>query len=332
MATAEAAPRVRSMTVRRQLSFLSADRLFRGVATGAGTLVLVVIGGMLLFLINESRPAMAHYGFFSFLGSSRWAPSEASVASTSPNPYGIVQFVYGTALTSMIAMLIAVPMSVGVALFITEIAPRRLRRLLSGLVDLLAAVPSVVYGFWGIFALIPALRPIGNFLQRDVAKLPVIGFFFKGPYFGFSYFAASIVLAIMILPIITAVCREVFLTTPMYEKEAALALGATRWEMIRMAVLPRGRRGVVGASVLGLGRALGETIAITMVIGNSVLKISTSVLAQGATMSSVIANEFTEANQPFHLPSLFVVGFWLLVMAVVVNALARALVERTAAL
>jgi phosphate transport system permease protein len=207
-----------------------------------------------------------------------------------------------------------------------------MRRGLSSLVDLLAAVPSVVYGFWGIFAFFPVIKPVGNFLADTLGKVPVIGVAFQGPFFGYSYFTASIVLSIMILPIITAVCREIFQTAPVAWKEAAMALGSTRWEMVKVAVLNPSRSGILGASILGLGRALGETIAVTMIIGNSVLTINKSILAQGATMSSVIANEFTEATEPFHLSALFVVGFWLLVVALIVNILARRIVAAQAAL
>jgi phosphate transport system permease protein len=308
------------------------DRLLRGGLTASGGLVVLIIAGMLLFLVVQALPAMRHYGFLSFIHSARWAPSEASTTSSSPNPYGIVQFIYGTVLTSLIAMVIAVPVAVAVALFITDVAPSRLRRPLSSLVDLLAAVPSVVYGFWGIFAFIPAIRPIVDALSGSVGKLPVIGGVFAGPFFGVSYFTAGLVLAIMILPIIAAVCREIFRTVPPAQKEAAYALGATRWEMMRVAILPRSRSGIVGASMLGLGRAFGETIAVTMVIGNNPLGISKSIFAAGATLASNIANEFTEATEPFHLEALFVVAFWLLVSAVLVNALARIIVKRGVAL
>jgi phosphate transport system permease protein len=199
-------------------------------------------------------------------------------------------------------------------------------------VDLLAAVPSVVYGFWGIFALLPALKPVGEGLAGTVGKVPVIGAVFSGPFFGYSYFAAGIVLAIMVLPIITAVCREIFQTTPLAWKEGAVALGATRWEMVKVAVLKPSRAGIMGASILGLGRAIGETIAVTMVIGNYVLGINKSILSQGATMSSVIANEFTEATESFHLSALFVVGFWLLIVALIVNIVARRIVAAQATL
>ena len=308
------------------------DTLFGTAVRIVGGLVLVVLAAMIVFLVVEALPAFQHYGFFSFVTSSRWAPSEADPVSTTPNPYGIVQFIYGTMLTSIIGMLIAVPLAVGAALVITDLAPQRLRRPLSSLVDLLAAVPSVVYGFWGIFALIPTIRPVVQFLTETLGKVPVIGVAFSGPYFGYSYFTAGLVLCIMTLPIIAAVTREVFRSTPRNEKEAAYALGATRWEMLRIAVLPRARSGIVGASLIGLGRALGETIAVTMVIGNAVLHINPSIFQQGATMSSVIANEFTEATEPFHLPALFVVAFWLLIVALLVNVVARLVVRRGVAL
>lgn len=325
--SARAAP----IALRRQRRRLGDSIFGTGVAMTGG-LVVVVIAGMLLFLVLQALPAMQHYNFFSFITSARWAPSEADASITHPNPYGILQFMYGMLITSVIGMIIAVPLAIGAALVITEVAPRRIQRPLSSLVDLLAAVPSVVYGFWGIFALIPAIRPIVDFLTSTLGTVPVIGVAFAGPFFGVSYFTAGLVLAIMILPIIAAVCREVFRSTPRNEKEAAYALGATRWEMIRIAVLPRARSGIVGASLIGLGRALGETIAVTMVIGNSVLHINTSIFSQGATMASVIANEFTEATEPFHLSALFVVGFWLLVVALIVNVAARFVVRRGVAL
>lgn len=294
-----------------------------------GAIVLVVIGAMIIFLVLQGLPAMQHYGFFSFITGTRWAPSEAVTNVSHPNPYGILQFIYGTMLTALIGMIIAIPLAVGAALVITDVAPQRLRGPLSGLVDLLAAVPSVVYGFWGIFAFIPAIRPLVDFLTSTLGTVPVIGVAFAGPFFGVSYFTAGLVLAIMVLPIIAAVCREVFRSTPRNEKEAALALGATRWEMIRIAVLPRARSGIVGASLLGLGRALGETIAVTMVIGNAVLHINSSIFSQGATMASVIANEFTEATGTLYPAALIELGLVLILVTVVVNIVALLLVRST---
>jgi len=305
------------------------DAIFRSSAGAAATLTILALLGTAIFLVVEAWPAIEHYGFFTFLGSQRWAPSEATPHGTTPFPYGILQFIYGTLVTSFIGMLIAVPTAIAVALYITDVAPRWLRRPLATIVDLLAAIPSVVFGFWGIFALIPALKPIGTALTESLGRIPVIGVVFAGPFFGVSYFTAGIILAIMVLPIITAICREVFAVAPAAEKEAALALGSTRWEMLRMAVLPRSRSGIVGAAILGFGRAVGETIAVTMVIGNNVLSITASIFGQGATMPSVIANEFTEATEPFHLESLYVVGLWLLVLALIFNIVGKVVVART---
>jgi phosphate transport system permease protein len=305
------------------------DSVFRAVVGSAAVVILVSFVATAVFLVREAWPALSHYGVRSFVSSSRWAPSEAIATVSHPNPYGILQFVYGTVLTSVIAMLLAVPTAVAIALYITDVAPRRLRRPLAYTVDLFAAVPSVVYGFWGIFALIPAIRPIANDISSALSGVPVVGSVFAGPFFGPAYFTAGIVLAIMILPIVTAICREVFAVAPAAEKEAALALGATRWEMLRLAVLRRSRAGIFGASILGLGRAFGETIAVTMLIGNSVLGITTSIFGQGATMPSIIANEFTEATEPHHLDALFVVATVLLIITLIVSLIGKLIVSRT---
>ena len=323
---AEARPRSPLLRAR---SGRGTDRAFLGLSALSAALVVLSLVATGVYIFLEAVPSLRHYAPLSFLASTRWAPSEAVATQAAPNPYGITQFIYGTLVTSLIAMLLAVPIAIAVALYITNIAPRPLAKPMGYLVDLLAAIPSVVYGFWGVFALLPALKPIGTWLATTVGRAPVIGVAFKGPFFGYSYLAAGVVLAIMVLPIVTAICREVFAVAPQAEKDAALALGSTRWEMLRMAVLPRSRSGIVGASILGLGRAIGETIAVTMLIGNNVLAITRSILGQGATMSSVIVNEFTEANQPFHLESLFVVALWLLVVAFVVNAAGKAVVART---
>ncbi len=303
------------------------DVVFRSLTGAAAVFIVLALAGTALYLILEAWPALTHYGLWSFFTSDRWAPSEATAESRHPNPYGILQFIVGTLLTSAIAMLMAVPVSVALGLYITDVAPARLRRVLSSLVDLLAAIPSVVYGFWGVFALLPVLTPIGKSLTH-LSVIPLIGGIFRGPFFGYSVFSASVVLAIMVLPIVTAICREVFATAPVAEKEAALGLGTTRWEMLRLAVLPRSRSGIVGAAILGLGRAFGETIAVTMLIGNNVLSITKSIFSQGATMPSVMANEFTEANQPYHLDSLFVVAAALLVVSLLVNVMGKRIVSR----
>lgn len=306
---------------------VTGDVIFANLNRMSGIAVIALLVAMIWYVLSESLPSLRHYGVFSFF-QTRWAPSEASLDSASPNPYGIVQFAYGTAIVSAIAMLISVPVGVAAALFISDVCPKKLKKSLTTLTELLAAVPSVVYGFWGITVLVPALRPLAGFMEDSLARIPGIGGFFRGPFFGFSILAASIVLSIMVLPTVIAISREVFATVPRDHREAAIALGGTRWEVIRTAVLPYSRSGVVGASFLGLGRALGETIAVTMVIGNSVLGISWSILGQGATLASVIANEFTEANQPFHIESLFVAGFALMVLTLIVNVIARAIVGR----
>jgi phosphate transport system permease protein len=302
------------------------DGLFRRLMAAAALTVIAVLVATAVFLLIRAWPALSHYGPLSFFHA-RWAPSEAVATLSEPNPYGILQFIYGTVVTSLVAMVIAVPVAIAVALYITNLSPAVLRRPLSSLVDLLAAIPSVVYGFWGLFALIPALGPIGRGLT-SVSGIPVIGWLFQGPFFGYSVFSAGVVLAIMVLPIVTAICREVFDTAPVAEKEGALAVGATKWEMLRIAVLPRSRSGIVGAAILGLGRAFGETIAVTMLIGNNVLTIPHGILRAGSTMPSVIANEFTEANQPFHLDSLFVVAFGLLLLSLLVNMIGKRIVGR----
>jgi phosphate transport system permease protein len=289
-----------------------AERGFRLAAAAAAAALLAVLALMLLKLGQVSAPAWLQRGD-ELLAGSRWAPGRGS--------FGVLPFLYGTLLTSAIAMVLAVPVAVGTALFLSEAAPEPVRRLVAPLVDLLAAVPSVVYGLWGILVLVPALRPVEQWLADSLgATIPL----FQGPVAGVGYLTAGVVLAIMILPIISAVSREVFLAVPREQREAALALGATRWETIRLAVLPASRAGVLGAAILGLGRALGETIAVTMVIGNSP-RISASVLAPGYTMASLIANEFSEATRPLHLEALVAVGLLLFAVALAVNILARLL-------
>jgi phosphate transport system permease protein len=289
-----------------------AERIFRLAAAAAAAALLAVLALMLVKLGQVSAPAWLQRGD-ELLAGSRWAPGRGS--------FGVLAFLYGTLVTSAIAMILAVPVAVGTALFLSEAASEAVRRMIVPLVDLLAAVPSVVYGLWGIFVLVPALRPFEQWLAGTLGKaIPL----FEGPVPGVGYLTAGVVLAVMILPIISAVSREVFLAVPRDQREAALALGATRWETIRLAVLPASRAGVLGAAILGLGRALGETIAVTMVIGNAP-RISTSVLAPGSTMASLIANEFSEATSPLHLEALVAVGLLLFVVALVVNVLARLL-------
>ncbi len=293
------------------------DRLYQ-----AGTAIFAGLIPVLLVLIAVSIgiaawPALSQFGW-SFITDSTW--------DVGAGKFGAAPAIYGTLVSSAIALTIATPLAIGVSIFLSEIAPKWLRQPVGFLVDLLAAVPSVVYGLWGIFVLIPLLRdPITPFI-RDTLHLGNTPLF-AGPNYGYSMLAAGIILAIMILPYISAVTREVLLAVPRSQREAALALGATRWEMIRDAVLPYARSGIIGGIILGLGRALGETMAVTMLIGNRA-EISASLLAPGYTMASLIANEFSEATSDLHLSALMAVGAVLFVVTLIVNAIARWLVWR----
>jgi phosphate transport system permease protein len=264
-------------------------------------------------------PALRTFGF-SFLTSSDWDP----VAQH----FGAAPAIYGTIVSSILALLIATPLAIGVAVFLSEFAPRWLRQPIAFTVDLLAAIPSVIYGLWGIYILVPILRQDVMPFLRDTLHLGVLPLF-SGPAYGNSMLAAGVILAIMCLPYISAVTREVLAAVPRSQREAALALGATRWEVIRDAIIPYARSGIIGGIMLGLGRALGETMAVTMVIGNR-HEIAASLFAPGYTMASLIANEFNEATGDLHKSSLMAVGFVLLLVTFVINALARWLVWQTA--
>ncbi|MGH7702134.1 MAG: phosphate ABC transporter permease subunit PstC [Gemmatimonadales bacterium] len=293
------------------------DRIFRGLLTAAA----LGIPTLLLFLVIElyqgSRLAIAKFGWH-FVTDSIWDP----VAEH----FGAFPLIFGTIISSALALLIAVPLSLGVAIYLTEFAPKRIRMPTAFLIELLAAIPSVVYGLWGIFVLIPVLKKtLFPFLRDSLGFLP----FFQGPIYGPSMLSASIILAIMIMPFIMSVAREVLLAVPGSQREAALALGATRWEAVITAVVPYARSGIIGAVVLGLGRALGETMAVTMLIGNR-HDISASLFAPGYTMAAVIANEFSEAATDMHFSALTYVALVLFVLTVLVNAIARLLIWRVA--
>jgi len=241
-------------------------------------------------------------------------------------------FIYGTLITSAVAIIIAVPVSLGIAIFLAELCPAWLREPLSWMLELLAAIPSVVYGLWGIFVFLPfVVKPFGDFLTALLGPIPVLGLFFEGPLpaSGASRLAASMILAIMIIPTIAAVTRDVFLAIPQAQREASFAIGSTQWEMIWQVLIPYGLSGILGAVILGLGRALGETMAVTMVIGNSIAG-SVSLLSPGYTMSSIIANEFAEAVDQLHSESLIEVGLILFVLTLLLNSLARFLVWQVA--
>ncbi|PYX27987.1 MAG: phosphate ABC transporter permease subunit PstC [Acidobacteria bacterium] len=289
------------------------DRIFWFAMLACGLAVLGILVLIVYELVLRSGLSWHAFGFKFFVGRD-WDPVNEQFAA--------LPFVYGTLVSSLLALTIAVPLAVGVAVFTTEMCPRALRGPLSFFVELLAAIPSVIYGLWAIFVLVPILtRYVDPFLSKTLGWTGL----FAGPSFGYSMFAAGIILAIMIIPIISSIAREVLMVVPQHQREAALALGATRWEMIRIGVLRNARAGIMGAIILGLGRALGETMAVTMVIGNRP-EIAKSLLAPGYTMASVLANEFSEATGNVYLSALIEIGLALFLVTIVVNALARFLV------
>jgi phosphate transport system permease protein len=293
------------------------DRIYRAVTTGFALCIPLLLGLIAFEVARAGWPALRQFRL-SFLTSSTWDP----VAGV----FGAAPAIFGTIVTSIIALIIATPLALGAAIFLAEFAPAWLRQPVAFLVDLLAAIPSVVYGLWGIFVLVPLLR---QHVMPFISDTLGLGRFalFTGPAYGNSVLAAGVILAIMVLPYIAAVSREVLLAVPRSQREAALALGATRWETIVGAVLPYARVGIFGGIILGLGRALGETMAVTMVIGNT-HDISASLFHPGYTMASLIANEFSEATGDLHLSALMAVGFVLFMITLVVNAIARWLVWR----
>jgi len=293
------------------------DRIFKLLlALGAAT-VPVLLGFLVFELWTGARQAIGKFGL-GFITSSVWDP----VAEQ----FGAFPLIFGTLVSSLIALVIAVPLSLGVAIYLTEFAPKVIRQPVAFLISLLAAIPSVVYGLWGIFVLIPILRKSVFPLLRDgFGFLP----FFQGPIYGPSMLAAGIILAIMVMPYVMSVSREVLMAVPNTQREAALALGATRWEAVITTVVPYARSGILGAVILGLGRALGETMAVTMLIGNR-HEITASLFAPGYTMAAAIANEFSEAVGDMHLSALAYVAFLLFVVTVLVNAGARLLIWRVA--
>jgi len=291
----------------------SKDLAFEKASAFFAFVVLSLTVLLFLVLLQQSMPALRKFGA-RFLVSSTWDPVV--------DQFGALPFLYGTLVSSFLAVLIAVPLSVGAAIFLTEFAPLWLKAPVSFLAELLAAIPSVIYGLWGLFVMVPLLRDyVEPALGKAFGFLPL----FQGPPIGLGFLAAGLILAVMILPTIASVTIEVLKTVPQPLKEAALALGATRWESIRMAVLPYSRAGIAGATLLGLGRALGETMAVTMVIGNT-NRISASLLAPGSTMASVIANEFTEATSTLYLAALCEIALVLFAITLVLNAAARLLI------
>jgi phosphate transport system permease protein len=295
------------------------ERVFRSATMTAAVLVLVILGGVAISLGHGSWPALKHFGF-SFVTHVVWNPVT--------DKFGALAAIYGTLVTSAIAMAIAVPTGFGIALFLTELCPPMLKRPIGIAVELLAAVPSIIFGIWGLFVLAPVLqRHVQPWLIAHAGPVPGIGKLFMGPPYGIGILTAGFVLAIMVLPFIAATIRDVFDTVPAMLKESGYGLGATTWEVIWNVVVPHSRAGIVGGVMLGLGRALGETMAVTFVIGNA-HRISSSLLAPGTTISSAIANEFTEAVGDLYTSSLIALGLLLFLITFSVIAAAQAMLRR----
>ena len=309
----EAADRMLASTMRRQRF---QDFLFHKVTLGFALLVMLMLAGIIASLVVGAAPAFREFGA-SFLTTVEWDPVN--------DKYGALIAIAGTLMTSFIALLVAFPVSFGIALFLTEICPVWLKRPLGTAVELLAGVPSIIYGMWGLFVFAPFFADhVQPALKESLGQVPVIGQLFSGPTMGIGMLTAGLILAIMIIPFIASVMRDVFDVVPAVLKESAYALGCTRWEVVRRVVLPYTRVGVVGGVMLGLGRALGETMAVTFVIGNA-HKLSWSLFSAGNSIASTLANEFAEADSPLHVSSLFALGLILFAITFIVLAAAKAM-------
>jgi phosphate transport system permease protein len=292
---------------------LNCDLIFKGVTLLLASSIIFILLLMIFEMASESMESIRRFGW-QFISGREW--------NAVAGDFGALPFIYGSVVSSLLALLLATPLSVGAALFLTEIAAGKAGSVVSALVELLAAIPSVIYGLWGVLVMAPWLqRSVQPWLIEHLGDLP----FFQGAPYGVGMMAAVLILMIMIIPIITSISREVLRAVPDSQREAAVALGATRWETIRIAVLPYGRSGILGAVILGLGRAIGETMAVTMVIGNTP-QLSLSLLSPAYTMPSVIANEFAEASSSLHSSALMEIGLMLLGITLLVNLLARLLV------
>jgi phosphate transport system permease protein len=295
------------------------DAAFRQMTRAAAIGVLVLLSAVIISLIAGSLPTLRTFGF-GFLVSERWNPVTDN--------YGALPAIYGTILTSLIAMLIAVPVGLMIAFFLTELCPQWLRRPIGIAIELLAGIPSIIYGIWGLFMFAPFLQAtLQPFLINTLGNAPLIGSLFAGPPYGIGMLTAGLILAIMVLPFVTSISRDVFEAVPVVLKEAAYGVGCTTWEVVRYVVLPYARVGVIGGVMIGLGRALGETMAVTFVIGNA-HRISASLLAPGTTISATIANEFTEAVGDLYTSALITLGLILFVITFIILAIARYMLMR----
>jgi phosphate transport system permease protein len=298
-----------------------ADRGFRWLVTGAGLLVLAALASAALSMLWGGREAFARFGI-GFLWSNTWDPVGQQFGALVP--------IYGTIVTAVVAMIIAVPVSFGIAMFLTEIAPKWMRSAVGAAIELLAGIPSIIYGMWGLFVLVPVLAEhVYPWIDAHLGRLPLVGALFSGPPLGLGMLTAGLVLAIMVIPFIASVMREVFLTVPGRLKESAYALGSTRWEVVWDVVLPYTRSAVIGGVFLGLGRALGETMAVTFVLGNA-HELVASLLMPGNSIAATIANEFAEADSEMYRSSLIALGFVLFLVTFVVLSLARLMLRRLA--
>jgi phosphate transport system permease protein len=306
---------------RRDLADATADRSFRWLVTGAGVLVLVSLAAAALSMLWGGRAAFEKFGI-AFLWRDAWNPVLQDFGALVP--------IYGTLVTALIAMVIAVPVSFGIAMFLTEVAPKWMRGPIGSAIELLAGIPSIIYGMWGLFVLVPFLAAnVYPWVDENLGGLPMVGALFSGPPLGLGMGTAGLVLAIMVIPFVSSVMREVFLTVPGQLKESAYALGSTRWEVIWDVVLPYTRSAVIGGIFLGLGRALGETMAVTFVLGNA-HRLTPSLLEPGNSIAATIANEFTEADSPMYLSSLIALGFVLFLVTFVVLTIARLMLRQLA--
>jgi phosphate transport system permease protein len=322
MSSTTAAPRRLSLAA-GGTSASTGDRIFAGLCRGAGIFVLILLGAIIIELFIGGWPAFRAFGL-GFVWGENWDP----VAEE----FGAIVPIYGTIVTSVMALILAVPVAFGIAFFLTEIAPMPLRRPVGTAVELLAAVPSIIYGMWGFFVIVPIMAQYVQPAVIDtVGELPVVGWLFAGPPFGTGIFTAALILAIMIIPFIAATMRDVFTTVPAVFKESAYGLGCTRWEVMWNIVIPYTRKSVVGGIMLGLGRALGETLAVTFVIGNA-NRIASSIFAPGNTIASLVALEFGEAEAgSLKLSALLALGFILFVLSFIVLAISRFLLRPRAA-
>lgn len=302
-------------------AFRLGDRAFYWITRISAILVLLLLGGIIVSLIVGSWPAIVEFGS-AFLTTQRWAPS------AEPPVLGALSPLYGTILTSAIAMAIAIPVGIGIAVFLTELCPLWARRPIGMAIELLAGIPSIIYGMWGLFVFAPFMAEnIDPWLDEHLGSVPYIGALFSGPPLGLGMLTAGIVLGIMVIPFISSVMRDVFQTVPSRLKESAYALGSTRWEVVWHVILPYTRSAVIGGIFLGLGRALGETMAVTFVLGNA-HELSASLLMPGNSIAATIANEFTEADSEIYLSSLIALGFLLFVVTFIVLALAKLMLMR----